>query len=193
VEWSWTAWAVSVAAVVVSAVVAWREGSWTRRPGLDMGFVNHGGMWGDLLLLPVANAVIVPHLTNGWWMAGAIAMATAASLLVHVHWYRGAAAAHSREHMWPARTHGSWAHDLSMTGWLHVVYVVGELALLIGFLIHPVPADVIVLVVIVFMMHVPIGLLQPRYFLSGRVATLREQRLLIPCMLALWAVALLKM
>jgi hypothetical protein len=120
-------------------------------------------------------------------------MATAASLLVHVHWYRGAAAAHSREHMWPARTHGSWAHDLSMTGWLHVVYVVGELALLIGFLIHPVPADVIVLVVIVFMMHVPIGLLQPRYFLSGRVATLREQRLLIPCMLALWAVALLKM
>ena len=55
------------------ALAAWYEGCWAQRPGLDMGFANHGGMWGDLMLLPIANAVIVPHLTMGPWIAGAAA------------------------------------------------------------------------------------------------------------------------
>lgn len=192
-EWSWTAYGLSVAAVVVSGAAAWREGSWTRRPGLDLGFANHGGMWGDLLLLPIANAVIVPHLTAGVWLAGAAALAAMASIAVHVHWYRGNAASHACEHMWPARPHGSWHRDLSMAGWLHVIYVAGELTLLIGFLLHPVPRDVVLLVAGIFTVHVPIGLLQPRYFVTRRIATLREQPLLGPCLLALWTVTFLKL
>ena len=56
-----------------------------------MGFANHGGMWGDLLLLPVANAVIVPHLTSGLWIAPSVALGCVLSVWVHVHWYRGGA------------------------------------------------------------------------------------------------------
>src|SRR5688500_15898628 len=98
------------------------RGDLRRRPELDMGFANHGGMWGELVLLPVANAVIAPHLTSGLWIAPSVALCSALSLWVHVHWYRGdrdvdgrpldsardrqsrggagRSAVHSREHMW---------------------------------------------------------------------------------------------
>lgn len=197
-EWSWTTWLVSVAAVVVSGAAAWLEGCWVRRPGLDMGFANHGGMWGDLLWLPIANAVIVPHLSIGPWIAGAVLLTALASSWVHHHWYRGAGGSadpplHSCEHMWPCRPHGSWWRDLSNAGWLHVLYVVGELCILIGFLIHPMPDAVVLVVAAVFTIHVPIGLLQPRWFLSGRIASFRQQPLLVPSLLALWAVAAVKL
>jgi hypothetical protein len=192
VDWSWPAWAVSVAAVVVSGLLAWWEGSWTKRPGLDLGFVNHGGMWGDLLWLPMANAVIVPLLTVGRWIAAAVAVATLASVLVHMHWYRGRKATHAPEHLWPTRAHGSWWRDLSWAGWAHVVYVIGELSLLAGFLVHAMPFEVIVFVTLIFTIHVPVGLLQPRYFMTGHIATPSEQPLLLPLLLALWAVASMK-
>lgn len=165
-EWSWTTWVVSVAAVVVSGAVAWLEGCWARGPGLEMGFANHGGMWGDLVLLPIANALIVPHLTVGLWIAIAVPLGTSASLVVHHHWYRGSRPSHSSEHMWPSRPYGSWYHDLSWAGWLHFVYVAGELALLVGFLIHPKVPTAVMVVTAVFTVHVPIGLLQPRWFLT---------------------------
>ncbi|MBA3269498.1 MAG: hypothetical protein H0T71_03235 [Acidobacteria bacterium] len=219
-EWSWAAWLGSVAAVVISGLAAWLEDSWAPRPGLEMGFVNHGGMWGDLLLLPLANAVIVPHLTVGPWMAGALVVSSFASVWVHIYWYRGYKAAPSPdhsvapgaeapddgemvqeyavrrgrggEHMWPARPHGSWRRDLSWAGWAHVVYVIGELGLLIGFLLHAMPIDVVLVVTAVFTVHIAIGLLQPRYFLSGHLATATEQPLLLPLLLGLWAVSLVK-
>ncbi len=78
-EFSWAAWAVSVLAVLASALLAWRQRNFAKRPGLDMGFVNHGGMWGDLVLLPIANAMIVPHLQPGAWLIGALALGSALS------------------------------------------------------------------------------------------------------------------
>lgn len=185
-----------------------------------MGFVNHGGMWGDLILLPFANSVIVPHLTFGPWIGIALAASIVASLLVHRHWYdrgggrgdhppspasnRGAGYGEvvrrsevenrdrGGDHVWPARTSGTWARDLSWSGWAHVLYVIGELTLLAGFLIHDIPSDVALLVAAVFTIHVPIGLLQPRYFLTGHIATVNEQPLLAPLLLTLWTVVALK-
>lgn len=158
-----------------------------------MGFADHGGMWSDLVLLPIANAVIVPHLTVGPWLAWVVPIAALASAWVHHHWYRGARASHSPEHMWPYRPHGMWVRDLSWAGWLHVLYVTGELTLLGGFLIHPMPEVVVLLVAAIFTIHVPIGLLQPRWFLTRRMATLRQQPLLVPSLAALWIVAIVKL
>ena len=196
-EWSWAAWAVSVAAVAASGAIAWVEGLWLRRAQLAMGFANHGGMWSDLILLPFANAVIVPHLTVGPWIFGAVAASAVASLLVHMYWYGDTPSSDDAglrgNHMWPRRARGMWWADLSWAGWAHVLYVIGELTLLAGFLLHPVPADVAMLVAIVFTIHLPIGLLQPRYFLTGHVATVQEQPLLGPCLVALWIVVAVKL
>src|ERR687898_342686 len=135
-EFSATAWMLSVLAVVLSGLLAWAQGYFAKHASLDMGFVNHGGMWGDLVLLPIANAVIVPHLQFGIWAFVAFAIGLALSVRVHIHWYRGdKPGAHSREHMWPSRPHGSWWKDLSWSGWAHVFYVAGELSVLMGFLL----------------------------------------------------------
>lgn len=219
-EFSWTTWLVSVVAVIISGALAWLEGNLTKHRGLDMGFVNHGGMWGDLVLLPVANAVIVPHVQPGAWIVAALAVSSALSAWVHVHWYRGdrtvsrprwsvpgsrssvaspessfpspRSPLHSREHMWPARRHGSWWRDLSWAGWAHLLYVVGELTILIGFLLFPMPDEAIAVVCVIFTLHVPLGLLQPRWFLTGEIATPRKQPLLAPLLATLWVVALVK-
>jgi hypothetical protein len=221
VEFSWTAWLISVAAVLVSALLAWMRGDLRKRPGLDMGFANHGGMWGDLVLLPVANGAIVPHLASGLWIAPSVALCLALSVWVHRHWYRGDrdvdgrqlsvdshlstvdgswsrvegthGAVHSREHMWPSRPFGSWWKDLSGAGWAHVAYVAGELTLLTGFLLFPMPNVVVGLVCAIFTLHMPLGLLQPRWFLSGEIASARKQPLLVPLLGTLWVVGFLKL
>jgi hypothetical protein len=176
--------------MIISGALAWLEGNWRQRPGLAMGFVNHGGMWSDLILLSMANAAIVPHLTAGWWMAAAALLATVASVWVHIHWYSPDGAT---DHMWPARVQRVWWRDLSWAGWAHVVYVVAELTLLAGFLFQVVPDDVVIFVAVIFTIHVPIGLLQPRWFLTAHVATLEEQPLLAPLLLMLWGVTLFKL
>ena len=174
-----------------------------------MGFVNHGGMWGDLLLLPIANAAIVPHVQAGVWMFVSFAIGLGLSGWVHDHWYRGdppsrhgefdgasaglRARTHSREHMWPSRPHGSWWKDLSWAGWAHIFYVAGELAILMGFLLFPMPDEVIALVAVIFTLHVPLGLLQPRWFLTGEIAGRRKQPLLLPLLGTLWIVAAVKL
>jgi hypothetical protein len=179
-----------MAAVVVSGAIAWVEGNWRARPGLAMGFANHGGMWSDLLLLSMANAAIVPHLRLGGWVVGAMALATMASVWVHAWWYQRGGGG---DHVWPAHSHGSWWRDLSWSGWAHVIYVVVELTLLAGFVLHAAPPDVVIFVAAIFTIHVPIGLLQPRWFRTGHIATVQEQPLLAPLLIALWAATLLKM
>jgi hypothetical protein len=192
-EWSWTTWLISVVAVLCSAALAWWQDNFFKRPGLDMGFFNHGGMWGDLVLLPIANALIVPHLAAGSWIATSIAVCLGLSAWVHVHWYRGdKPGAHSLEHMWPSRPHRSWWRDLSWAGWAHVFYVAGQLTVLIGFFLFPMPDEVVAIVCVIFTLHLPLGLLQPRWFLTGEIATPRKQPLLLPLLATLWIVTLLK-
>ena len=199
-DFSTTAWGVSVLAVVLSGLLAWAQGCFIKRPGLDMGFFNHGGMWGDLVLLPIANAAIVAHLQPGIWIAIGLALGLVLSAWVHVHWYRGDKAVHSprssvhsSEHMWPSRPCGFWWRDLSWAGWAHVLYVAGELTVLFGFLLFPMPDEVIAVVLAVFTLHVPLGLLQPRWFLTGEIAGPRKQPLLLPLLATLWVVAVVKL
>lgn len=168
VAWSWTAWVVSVAVVILSGAVAWAEGNRRRRPGLDMGFVEHGGMWGDAILLPIANAAIVPWIVPGWWLLGPLAAGILWSLWLHVWWHGG----HPDgvcDHMWPARRHRHWAADLSLAGWCHVAYVGGELALLLAFAMTRTPPATVLLVSVILTAHVPLGLLQPAWFARRRV------------------------
>ena len=73
-----------------------------------------------------------------------------------------------------------------------MVYVAGELAILIGFLLRPMPDEVIALVCVIFTLHVPLGLLQPRWFLTGEIATPGKQPLLVPLLATLWVVGLVK-
>lgn len=188
--WSWTAWALTVAAVGVSGLVAWAEGHWRRRPGLELGFVNHGGMWGDGLLLPVANAVAAPLIPMDGRVIGALLLAATASVLLHVHWHGGTRHGF-RDHLWPSRPAAHWARDLSWAGWCHVAFVTGQLAWLMAFAVTAAPLAVVLIVTAVLTIHVPLGLLQPAWLATGHVPR-SNVRLLVAGVAAAWLVAVFK-
>lgn len=189
-EWSWTAWTVTVAAVATSGVAAWAGGRWRAGPGLDLGFVNHGGMWGDAVLLPVANALVAPWIRPGWWLLGPVLLAGAASAALHA-WWHGGTRDGFRDHLWPARPAARWTKDLSWAGWCHVAFVTGQLALLLGYAAVAVPRPVVLAVTAVLTVHVPVGLLQPAWRATGRVPRSNIQ-LLVAAMAAVWLVAVAK-
>jgi hypothetical protein len=185
-EWSWTAWTVTVAAVALSGAVAWAEGHWRARTGVDLGFANHGGMWGDAWLLPVANAVIAPWLPPGWWWLGPVLVAAAAAVALHA-WWHGGTTDGFRDHLWPTRPSAHWATDLSWAGWCHVAFVTGQLALLLAYAAVAVPSRVVAVVTVVLTLHVPLGLLQPAWYATGRVPR-SNVRLLVAAVATAWLV-----
>jgi hypothetical protein len=191
VAWSTAAWLASVVAVIASGVVAAREDLWRKRPGLDMGFANHGGMWGDLLLLPIVNGLIVPWIAPGWWLAGPLVLGTVVSCALHA-WWHGGRRDDVRDHIWPSRRSGRWRGDLSGAGWCHVVFVAGEATLLLAYLPTPVPAAVVVTVSTIMSLHVPLGVLQPAWYGTGRVLA-ASGRLVAVAVGTAWAVAAAKL
>lgn len=170
VEWSWAAWGVTVAAVAASGAIAWGEGTLTRlsRARVDMGFLDHGGMWSDALLLAVFNAIVVPHVSWHAWFAVPGALALALTLVMHRAWWSPTGSC--RDHLWPARSRDgkTWASSLSRAGWAHVVYMTAQLTLILVFLISRLPAAVVAAGSMMLAVHVAIGLLQPHWFCTGR-------------------------
>src|SRR5918993_737429 len=184
--WSGATWLASVGAVLVCGAVAAREGHWRRRPGLEMGFADHGGMWGDLLLLPVVNAVAVPWIEPGGWLLGPFAPGTVITVALHMVWHGGTQDG-VRDHMWPSRPTGRWAGDLSWAGWLHVLYVSGEMSLLAAWALSPAPRDVVLMVIAILSLHAPLGMLQPSWFATGRLLP-ANVRLVMLSLGAAWVV-----
>jgi len=73
------------------------------------------------------------------------------------------------------------------------VYVACELSVLIGFLLFPMPGEVVAIVWAIFTLHLPLGLLQPRWFLTGEIVGPRKQPLLLPCLAAVWLMSWVKL
>ena len=208
-HWSWTAWVVTVAAVALSGAVAAIEGNFQRGARLDMGFVDHGGMWGDLVLLSAANALVIPHVAAAASLlprsAASAAPGTfahilcfvagfALSVLAHRRWYRGERGGRPwREHMWPTRPHGTWVRDLSAAGWLHLLYMSGQLAIVLAYAITPMPAPAVWAVSGLLSVHVPLGLLQPARAVTGRWNAGASRPMLAGVLLAIWFVAAIKL
>jgi hypothetical protein len=189
--WSNLAWVLSVAAVAASGAVAALEGHWRRSDRVQIGFAGHAGMWGDAVLLPCVNALVVPWIAPGWWLAWALAAGTAASVALHA-WWHGGHGAGVREHMWPSRPHGRWRSDLSWAGWCHVVYVAVEMAILVAYVVTPMPPATIAAVSVLLTLHVPIGVLAPAWMATRRV--FREDAWqTVVAIAAVWAVAAAKL
>ena len=157
---------------------------------------THGGMWGDLVLLPIANAAIVPFLSFGPWIVPAATRRdTRFDRRAHPLGRARQRPSIGRSHVAGPRSRIVVERvDLSWAGWAHVIYVTGELTLLLRFS-PPCHAGtgVILLGAAVFTLHLPLGLLQPRYFLTGHMATVSEQPLLLRCVGLLGIVAVAKL
>jgi hypothetical protein len=178
---------VSVAAVAVSGAVAAAEGHWRRSARVRVGFASHGGMWGDVILLPIVNALIGPWVVGGAWLMLPLFVGAAASVALHA-WWHGGHQGGIRDHIWPSRRTGRWRGDLSRAGWCHVVYVAVEVAVLATYAVTPMPTRVVMLVSVLLTAHVPLGVILPAWSAARRVfrEDLWQTALAIA---AIWAVA----
>ncbi len=166
-------WLISIAVVVLSALVTMAAGTFTIPRTSGMGFVNHGGMWSDLLLLPVANAVIVPQLRiPRGRRAILLALAGVASLLtsiaMHVVWMNLAWSQQSRAFMFTDEVRDAWYLALTPSGWIHLGYMTVEMTLLVWYALSPMPRRVTLSVTAVLLLHIPVAILQPGWYVSGK-------------------------
>ena len=93
--------------------------------------------------------------------------------------------------MWPTRPTGRWQADLSWAGWCHVVYVALEMALLLAYVVTPLPTGMVVLISLLLSAHVPLGVLVPAWTAARRIFREDVWQTAV-AIAAIWAVAALK-
>jgi hypothetical protein len=170
VEFSWLAWFVTTIVVVVEGLVSLCEGTFSRLqnklPRIRLSFLWHWAVSiGDLIILPVFNGFVASHLHFSLWQWGALLLASlVVTLACHYAW-------------WPAEQkalgfiypdwNGSgkerkfWYRDLSLAGWVHVEFMTVQLAVIVGYILTPMPADIVQLVGVIFLIFVPFGVIEP--------------------------------
>ena len=162
-----------------------------------MGFVNHGGMWGDLLILPIAAASIIPRLDararSATLLLSLFAVAVGLSLFAHAQWSAMGAILQTTDHVFPTHASGLWYRDISVAGWMHVAYMALQLAVFLGYIAVPMPREVILLVSGLLSVHLVIGQIEPGWYSTGEIWVARN---VIPtgmCLVITWSVAVLKL
>jgi hypothetical protein len=167
-------WAVSVLYVVLAGFVAWRAGTLSIPRPEGMGFLQHGGMWSDLLLLPIANGAIVPYLPalTRRRIAFVLAILAASALLtirMHVFWMDVGWDQRSSGFMFTQDRAAIWSRGMVPAGWLHLAYMTLEVTLLSVYALCPMPRWVTVTVTTVLTLHIPVAIIQPGWYTGGRL------------------------
>ena len=82
-KFSFVSFAVIVLAVVVSGFASFVDGTLTSKR-VTMGFLNHGGMWGDLIIMSTVAGFVVPHLVRSRVVVlSALCIAVAVTVIAH--------------------------------------------------------------------------------------------------------------
>jgi hypothetical protein len=191
-KFSLTAFIVTVAAVVVSGVISFMEGNFTSK-NVTMGFVNHGGMWGDLIIMSVVTGLVFPYLIkNQICMFSALFLALTVAIIAHIFWAKGMQSEAVTGHMFPSHKTGKWYLDICGAGWMHVLVTTMLLAVIFIYAISPLPKNVIIATSLLLTIHVVIASVQPGWYCTGELWTLKN--FVPPLVVAalIWSIAVLK-
>jgi hypothetical protein len=191
-------WSACIVFVLAEGLVSYLEGTFTLARPHDMGFIDHGGMWSDVFLLPIANAVIVPCLPKPNRMRvllylGLLSVMLAATIWIHVQWMEAGWANGLPGFMFLSSSVQPWYLSVRIPGWMHVVFMALEMSLLWAYALSPMPRAVILTVSCILTLHVPVAIVQPGWYTTGRVWSVEN---LLPAMGVLtltWIVAALKL
>lgn len=189
-------WIVSILYMALAAYVSRKEGNFTSR-SVGMGFVNHGGMWGDLMILPIVNGLIVPYFRRitakrSVVVYGLLACAIIVTVFAHEQWATIGKALSTTDFVFPEHSTGIWYNDMSVSGYLHMVYMSLELTLIFVYAVVSMPVVRILWVSGLLTMHVVLGQVQPGWYLTG---TIWNARTIVPTattVLLIWFVGLYK-
>ncbi len=167
---NWLVFLLTIWFVCWQLMASWDEGTITRSSWrkVKMPFLYHGGMWGDFLIMPIVNGLIWNHL-DAPLSAILITLALTGAITLAMHWLWGEnPETRYQGHMWLPLGHNSWFRDLSIAGWLHVVFMTGEMTILALYVISPTPPTITTAVGILLTVFWPLGSLQPCYVMTGR-------------------------
>lgn len=165
-KFSVPAFLATVGAVLLSGVVAFWEGYLTDKR-VTMGFLSHGGMWGDLLLMSLVMALVVPNLIHDRiYVLPSLAFSLLITILAHAQWCRWMRLDATTGHMFPTHSAGRWYIDMSISGWMHLVFMTIMLGVLFVYVLSPMPIRVVVAVAILLSVHMLVGTLQPGLHLA---------------------------
>jgi uncharacterized Tic20 family protein len=196
VPFSLQTWIVSVVSVVICAVVSWMEGTLTA-PYVTIGFLNHGGMLGDLIIMPLINGMIAPRFPRltarrALLLGALFVCALMLAIIAHQQWALIGRTAGITDHVFPRHGPDIWYHDLSVAGYLHVIYMSLELTLLLAYASVHMPRSTVVLVTGLLTIHVVVGQVQPAWYVTRAFPTARTMVPTMASVLVVWMVAFFK-
>jgi hypothetical protein len=158
-----------------------------------MGFLNHGGMWGDLIIMSVATGLAFPYLLRSRGLAlSSLVIAVLATIIAHVHWAASMRHDGTTGHMFHTCVSGTWYLDLSRAGWMHVIVMATLLTVALMYAVSPVPVKVVVAVSVLLTAHVCLAMMQPGWYCTGKLWTWLN---FAPPLFAtglIWGIAILK-
>jgi hypothetical protein len=192
-KFSLAAFSVVVLAVVTSGAASFLDGTFTSKR-VTMGFLNHGGMWSDLIIMSVATGLAFPYLARSRIIAlSSLVIALLVTMIAHVHWAASMRHDGTTGHMFHIYQTGTWYLDLSRAGWMHVLVMTMLLTVALMYAVSPVPVKIVVAMSLLLTVHVFLGMVQPAWYCTGKLWTWPN---FAPPLLAaglIWGIAMLKL
>jgi hypothetical protein len=193
VKFSLVAFIVTVAAVVTSGVVSFMEGTLTRK-NVTMGFINHGGMWGDLIIMSVVTGLAFPYFVKSQtFCLSSLVIALAVTIIAHVQWAKSFRRDGVTGHMFPTHKTGIWYLDISGAGRMHLLVMAMLLMVVLMYVVSPMPRNVLVAVSLLLTLHAFIATVQPGWFCTGKLWTWRNFGPPLFVTTLIWSIAVVKM
>src|SRR3989344_2664336 len=205
-QFNYTVCIITMALVVIAGFFAWLNDDLFGNPPLtgdpphsDIGFLNHGGMWGDFLLLSFVNGLLWSHLhLTAVLILPSLCVAFWLTLVAHKQWMRLYCRDEISGHMFKSPNFVprlsekhfdvAWKQNLTEAGWLRVVYMALQIAILIVYVFSSIPQSVVWTTSLLLTAHVILGTVQPGWYVSRKLWT--KQNMVPPaiCASLIWLI-----
>lgn len=191
-KFSTTAFATTVVAVIISGLVSSVEGTLTSKR-VTMGFLNHAGMWGDLTIMATFVGFAFPYLVKRPMLVIVSSfISLAVTLIAHAQWAAWFRHVGITGHMFPTHAKGIWYLDLSKAGWMHVLVMTFLTAIVLMYVVSPLPEKIIVICSLLLTVHIVLSTALPGWYCTGEFWTWRDFGPLLSVTGVIWTVAILK-
>ncbi len=170
-NFSFAAFLATIVAVIICGIASLIEGTLTNKK-VTIGFLTHGGMWSDLIVMSIVNGLCFPHFVkNKYVIMFSLSMACIITVIAHAKWADYFRTNGITGHMFPTHQDGVWYRDISTSGWGHIGVMVLLLASTIMYTVSPTPPGVVFTVSLLLTLHVFVGTVQPGWHCTGKLWT----------------------
>ena len=168
-DFSWSAYISTILFVLFETMLSWRDKTFSRKqkrePPIRISFLWHWGLCiGDLVILPVFNGLVIPHLHFSYLhIVPLFFSAMITTLCHHAWWPKDPSALGVVFPDWrrSERMETFWYRDLSPAGWAHALFMTVQIVLIASYIFTPMPEKVVRLSSALFMLFIPFGVIEP--------------------------------